>query len=170
MATPVRNPYTTHWQYVREFLNPWERKCADMFVLERLVLALLCLALLPTAATLIRYLGGLGGRELRKIVVEFYVVAKTILAVWVLWSNHWNYVLVLGGHLQPNRVISKLSCSRFVEGLLATTHVLESVLDPCRFQFFGIHELVRGSLFTHCRAERPRHNGETTRQRRFTSA
>jgi len=89
MATPVRNPYTTHWQYIRQFLNPWEQKCADMFVLERLVLALLCLVLLPTAATLIRYLGGLGGRELRKIVVEFYVVAKTILAVWVLWSNHW---------------------------------------------------------------------------------
>jgi hypothetical protein len=63
-----------------------------MFLLERLVLALLCLLLLPTVGTFVRWIGGLGSRGLRKLLVELYVVAKTFIAGWILWSNSWNSV------------------------------------------------------------------------------
>ena len=74
MAETVRNHYATHLRYVAEFFDPRAQRCAKMFLIERLVLAVLCLLLIPTISTFIRWIGGLMGRTARKIAVELYVV------------------------------------------------------------------------------------------------
>jgi hypothetical protein len=60
-----------------------------MFIVERVFLAALCLVLIPTPGTAIRWVGGLWSRRTRKILVELYVVLKAALSGFVLWSGLW---------------------------------------------------------------------------------
>lgn len=85
----VRNPYVAHLRYVKAFITGGDDRCADMFLVERVFLAALCLVMIPTPGTAIRWLGGLSSRRTRKILVELYVVAKALLAVFILSTDLW---------------------------------------------------------------------------------
>ncbi len=97
MTASFHNPYVKHCSLAFDLLKIRNGKYEKILLLERFFIFFLCIILMVTPAMFVRWISGRISKTARKISIELYVMAKTALAVFVLFSGGWseNYYVVL---------------------------------------------------------------------------
>ena len=101
MASPRTTPsLEKHLAIIRLIWSGKDPRSERVVFLERIILLLLCVAMLATPGFWVRHFGGKRGRTARKVWVEVYAISKLALAAIVLYANVWtvpySWIVIVG--------------------------------------------------------------------------
>lgn len=82
------NPYRRDIEIVKSIWQDEKQEGEEVFFTQRLAQTMVCIGLLVSPATFVRFLGSrLAGRKGRKLAIELYVIIKFILVVSLLFRG-----------------------------------------------------------------------------------
>ena len=91
MSLHAKNPYQEQLLIIQRHLMGRDAEMEKVLLTERIVIIILCCILLLSPSMFVRWLFGKIGRMARKVAVEFYVWAKTGVAIYCLYDGGWGH-------------------------------------------------------------------------------